>query len=98
MNIELLSRIEDQLIEKFNETFQKVPKTGAMDREEMFQVFIEWMDFWLSQKILSKFPNPVVDMKNHVCDLRIGFIMDKARKWQMDEALKAYFESRYTFT
>lgn len=95
MNIELLSRIEDQLLEKFDRVFTKVPKSGAIDREEMFQILVDWMDFWLSEKIISKFPNPVVDMKNHICDIRIGFIMDKARKCKMDEALQAYFEARW---
>lgn len=97
MNIELLSRIEDQLIDKFNETFRKIPKDGTLDRDGMFEIMVEWMEFWVSQKIVSKFPNPIVDMKNHVCDLRIAFILDKARKWQMDEAVKACFETRYQF-
>ena len=97
MDIQLLSRIEDQLIERFNETFRQEQKTGPITRDEMFDIFIKWMDFWISQKMVSKFPNPVVDMKNHVCDLRIGFILDKARKWDMDEAVKAWFETRYNF-
>lgn len=97
MNMELLSRIEDQAIDKFNKTFRTDRKTGAITQAEMYEIFIKWMDFWISEKTISKYPNPVVDMKNHVCDLRIGFIMDKARKYKMEEALKAKYQTLCKF-
>lgn len=96
MDRELLSRIEDQAIEKFNDKFRNISKDN-MNQARMFEIMVEWADFWIDERPISKVHNYAVECKQQVCDLRLSFILHQARRWKLDEALKSHFKHRYEF-
>ena len=73
----LLSRIEDQLIEKFNSKF-----ANASNKDDVIDTVTRWLYFFNAEKIVRKdgsFP-PVLAMKHRVCDVRITILVHKLDK------------------
>ena len=92
----LMSRIEDQMLEKFNikypdNEFIKSKNPDYLDREEMFNLLTEWIDFWLSEKPIIKKEATVLIMKSEVCDTRINLLLKQARDWDMEKDVRLYF-------
>jgi len=90
----LLSRIEDQMIEKFQKKFPliKTKDPQYIDENELFDLVIEWIDFWISEKPqIMKVPKSVLVMKKLVCEKRIEILIDFAEKYNIAEAIKLYF-------
>ena len=90
----LLSRIEDQMIEKFQKKFPliKTKNPQFIDENELFDLIIEWIDFWICEKPqVMKIPTTVLMMKKLVCEKRIEILIDFAEKHKIAEAIKLYF-------
>jgi hypothetical protein len=97
MDSYMKSRIEDQAIIKFNDRFGDSSKIGPISKEQMFEILVNWARFWINERPVSKLPSEVIRIKQHVCDLRILFIVEKARTWKLDENLKSIFKNDYNF-
>lgn len=76
---ELISRIEDQLIEKFNNKYKQCDKS-KYTKDELIKLLIEWAYFWYNERPIVKFTSEIAEMKKSVCDLRIIAIYNHAEK------------------
>ena len=76
---ELISRIEDQLIEKFNNTYKDCDK-NKYSKDELIKLVIEWAYFWYNERPIVKFSSEVAEMKKSICDLKIIAIYNYAEK------------------
>jgi hypothetical protein len=87
----LLSRIEDQLIAKFNKRF-----AGASNRDDVLETVINWLYFFYAEKTIRKdgMVPQVLAMKHHVCDQRIGILVRKLEKLGLYNELPIYLQEQ----
>lgn len=77
---ELLSRIEDQMIEKFNKNYINTDIKKCESKDELISILVEWANFWYNERPITKFHSEVVEMKKGVCDIRIVAIYRQAER------------------
>jgi hypothetical protein len=96
---ELTSRIEDQLIKKFNDKFDHEKNNTMADKlnlneKELTNMMIRWLDYWIEERpCVMKDENeyPVLSIKNHLCDIRIKAIYNQSIKWRIDKNLIEHY-------
>ena len=88
---ELMSRIEDQLIAKFNARFAK-----ASDHDNVLEIVINWLYFFVSEKTIRKDGSvpQVLALKRRVCDLRIGILTRKLEELGLYDKLPSHLREQ----
>ena len=91
MSAYLLSRIEDQCIERFDKRFPDGMYT-VLEQEQLKQVLISWLEFWYAERPATKSPRvvPAQEMKQYVCDCKIYIILALAEENGMLEEIPGY--------
>ena len=90
MSAYLLSRIEDQCIERFDKQFPDNMYT-LLEQEQLKQVLISWLEFWYAERPVTKSMNLVAaqEMKRYVCDCRIYMLLSLAEENGLLEEIPA---------
>jgi hypothetical protein len=88
---ELIERIEEQMIERFNKCYPDgmLNKKMSLTRFELVSLTAEWVGYWISEKPIIKSINDknyiVLAMKDKLCMIRIHKILEQAAMWNIRE-------------
>lgn len=84
----LLSRIEDQLLDKFNKQYPDQdneilsvnPDDDYISSDKLAKVIENWINFWLMERPVTKFDtkNTVIAMKDHICKIRLKLLISNS--------------------
>lgn len=90
----LFSRIEDQLLDKFNTTFPDIENEKDVPDDVMIKMVVSWFEFWLSEKPVSKNGNlnQVLRMKEHICKIRITLLKKNIQTLDIYDGLPKYIK------
>jgi hypothetical protein len=94
---DLTSRIEDQLIKKFNDKFEfeteEFKNKEYLDQNEIFNLMVSWLNYWIEeQPYIMEDTHMVLKIKHHLCETRIKAIYEQSKKWQIHELLLIHFK------
>jgi len=77
----LLSRIEDQCLERFDKQYpNSLFDSVALSQDELRRVLLSWLEFWHAERPVMKSRNIAQQLKQHVCECRIFLILTIAEE------------------
>jgi len=94
---DLTSRIEDQLIKKFNDKFEfeteEFKSKDYFDQNELFDLMVSWLNYWIEeQPYINDETHMVLKIKHHLCETRIKAIYEQSKRWKIDQMLAIHFK------
>ncbi|NBP66913.1 MAG: hypothetical protein EBU66_19990 [Bacteroidetes bacterium] len=69
--LKLASRIEDQLLQKFDKECGKDDIWGVPTEKDLLNIFNKWVMFWYNERPISKYPHLVIDIKTYYCNMKL---------------------------
>lgn len=76
----LASRIEDQLIDKFNNECCGNTDIEKLSEEDMLRIFNKWIMFWANERTIYKKYHIAANIKKHYCTLKLLRIYEFAER------------------